>query len=1699
MLRIYNILTLASILVVISVIDSFSQSPQMTITAPFTSACSGSVFKIRMTSSSGVSMPIDYIQKREFVNGVWGAWTNFSANSTGYDGAWYWMVTLSAKTEYRLREAISGGTLYSNVVSVDNQYLPRLLLYGQDPGGAASNFVANQGASIDFDINKAGATNVTVTWYKNNVQQTINPYNQSACSTCSHQYNYSGSLSSTWKAYVNNNQTPGSCGGYTNEITIKPSPHIAVSGSTTVSLGESVNIDLLSYYHPNLVLPINYCEKREYVNGSWSNWQVTSIMMQYNYMGKGYWSTGPLLKRTQFRVGEPVSGGVLYSNIVEFGLLNSITEYTPITVISTETIGSAPVDKVNKTVTYFDGLGRPIQLINWQSSPLTKDVVQPIAYDGFGRQPRKYLPVVLNANSGFYKDALVDANGNYTSDALNFYNNTTDKIADDSKPFSESVFEPSPLSRVIEQGSPGLAWQPDLTDTYVIPVDRSIKMSYEFNSPNEVLLWSYTYPTLNFPFGLVNAGSASSPVYFETNQLFKNKTKDEHRNEVIEFIDKQGRIVLKKVQTNATQYASTYYIYDDFGSLVCVVPPEAVARLSAEYYHSDATDASKNEFLNRWFFCYRYDGKKRLIQKKVPGVEPIWMLYDKRDRLVMTQDGNQRLQNQWLFTKYDVLNRPIINGIYNHGFSASRDEMDTLISSNVFYEIYNGAVASHGYSNTTAYFPSLNTTVLAVTYYDNYNFKSMASGLNYVNNDLTGQPTTENLRLIGQVTGTKVNILGTTNYLYSISYFDDKNHIVQTISENHKSGVDRVTNKFNFLGKVLETKQTYSVSAVTKTVKESFTYDHAGRLLTVMHSTNGAADVLMVKNVYNELGQLVDKQLHSTDNGVTFKQSVDYLYNIRGWIAKINESDISTLASGETLGDYFGMELGYNTPISGITSSVAFNGNISATKWSTGTVGGSNLQGNTYDYDPLNRLTNSSHYKDALAGWTSDNSNLENGFSYDLNGNILALTRKGDLAATVDSLSFNYIGNQLNYVNDAGDASKGFMNGNTGNDDYAYDGNGNLIKDKNKSVANDNDIKYNYLNLPIEVIKGANKVKYWYDATGRKLYQELHTGASVTKTTDYVGELVFENNILQFINTSEGRVLPDGANWEYQYHLKDHLGNIRVTFTSKTPAVISHPATFETGTQTTEQTLFGSSYSSIAYDLVDYTDAGTTYQKVQLLNGGINGRVGLAKSYSVMPGDKIKAEVFAKYRNLGSSPNTTAFITALASAFGTSSVATGELGKIYNGLNSFAAEVPGGDHPYDLETAPKAFVTIILFDKNYNIVDANWDQIDVSANQTSGTVKTPPIHDYMVKEITVTEPGYAYVFLSNEHPTFVDVYFDNFTITYTPSPIVGVNDYYAFGLAFNSHQRENSSLNNYLYNGKEKQDELDLGWLDFGARQYDATIGRWLSHDPLSEKFYGISGYVAMANNPICFVDPDGMQFTDAAMAWLNRLVRELNELQQANAGLMARLQDKINAGGLSDRKLGRLNGRIERLQSTNTELEVMRGEIFTMGASSQVYNVVETSSLNGNGGLPGLGDAEGEVAFNSETGAVDIKISSNASIGLFAHELKHGYQFETGKYSIGPELSGAHKNFLYDKHDEVAGYDRGAIFGGTRYSIKTLPAKYDGVTTGPVEATTHPTVNGIVNHPILTREQKGTALQRVASGTGHAFRFNGTTYYKPR
>ena len=250
----------------------------------------------------------------------------------------------------------------------------------------------------------------------------------------------------------------------------------------------------------------------------------------------------------------------------------------------------------------------------------------------------------------------------------------------------------------------------------------------------------------------------------------------------------------------------------------------------------------------------------------------------------------------------------------------------------------------------------------------------------------------------------------------------------------------------------------------------------------------------------------------------------------------------------------------------------------------------------------------------------------------------------------------------------------------------------------------------------------------------------------------------------------------------------------------------------------------------------------------------------------------------------------------------------------------------------------------------------------------------------------------------------------------------------------------------------------------------------------MAEKYISASPYHYAGNNPILYLDVDGNEFTSSAWEWVNKLIADINSRQKNNNKSIDEYKSKI-AGGGTERQLARWNRNINDLTTNNSELETTRGETATLAASDQVYDVInDPNGTNSQG-------TTNSTNFNFKNGNVEITVSSGTSVGLFAHELKHAYQFETGSYSVGPQMSSStYSNLFYDKHDEVEAYNRGALFGESKYSINSLPSEYSNIATGPNDFKS-----------LKTNSTNPQYLQNLAKNTGHAFRIDGKTYFKKR
>jgi RHS repeat-associated protein len=1233
----------------------------------------------------------------------------------------------------------------------------------------------------------------------------------------------------------------GGCGTYVLTWTISNSPCSASSSNVTITVPpQPINTTL-----NNLVYGSGSVQLSAQAGQSGDNLNWYSVASGGSSIGtSATYPTPTLTSTTTYYVAEtnPATGCVSPRTAIKAYVVPLIV--APVTVREeiirmsgitqdSQIAGLTTTQKTTRT-SFLDGLNRTAQVQMLKASPAGNDIVQQFVYDQFGRTSKDYLPYTATTTNGAYSQS-------FAVDQPAFYNNSSDKVADDVSPYAVANYEASPLGRVTEQGGVGAAWQTG--------GGHSTKAVYSFNAINEVRQFN----------------SDGTNTFYAKNILDRTQVTDENGNNTVTY-SHAGKTILRKQQINevidgvAVDYLETYYIYDDFGRVIDIIQPKGTAALKL----NNSWNLSQT-IKDQYVFEFVYDKRGRLTQKKVPGAGWTYIVYDQLNRPVLIQDNNTRGNNQWLFVKYDALGRSIMNGLYTDNTHTTLASMQGVLdamnydktSPDLYYEVRQ-ASTTHGYSNQA--FPTTSTTILNVNYYDDYDFNyDGTADYSYQVQGLTNEETPADA--YAMATGSKRLILGTatSTCLWTSVFYDKYGRSIQTQSNNHlNTAMTNVsTVVYDFEGKATITKTHHDAGGTNQTtVTTRPVYDFAGRTLQIFHQTNSNSEVMAAQYQYNELGQVVDKAVHSTNGGTSFLQSVDYRYNIKGWLTSINNAQLNVDSRNDDANDYFGMEFLYNTTESGLNNQTGdktyFDGNVSAIKWNGPNASVTSGQRSyKFRFDKAGRLDSALFQAYGTTGWNAEVNTLNEVASYDHNGNIYSLLRNSKTATglqAIDNLTYTYAsGNLLSKVTDASADTLGFRDGANLTTEYTYDNAGNLTYDANKGIDS---VKYNFMGKVTRIrFHDGHCQTYWYDAGGNKLETKTYSKTGVLQTTtDYVGGFVYQDNALNFFSSPEGRVVNNAGKMEYQYAIADHQGNTRLVFTSGSVAE-SVTATFESANQTTESAQFGdypSGNGIKSLGMYNHTPGGSNSQWLGgYPSSGTNGLVGVSKSYKVFPGDTVKIEAYGSHNTPGSnSSNLTGFAAALLSAFNLPAPGNGETGTASAAINAWGALAAAGEGDSGDGTDPKAFVTILVFDRNYNLLDAAFSQLKGSTQA------------YVAASYPVTQAGYAFLYVSNEQPTLTDVYFDDVKMTHT-SKIIQYNEYYPFGMQSAESYTKANSTNNFLY---DQGGELNTtsGWYDLSFRNYDPALGRFHQVDPMATSFHNLSPYNYAGNNPAMINDPGG-------------------------------------------------------------------------------------------------------------------------------------------------------------------------------------------------------------------------------------------------
>ena len=780
------------------------------------------------------------------------------------------------------------------------------------------------------------------------------------------------------------------------------------------------------------------------------------------------------------------------------------TSWNDVTVLTSRDGGEM---SMMTTVTWLDDFGREESVHQVGFTPSHKTLVSLTEYDGHGRVSKRWLPALATPQRvilpGLHTVTYLDAHVR----PEDIMPGSSEANLGDGAPYSEVIYDGSPLDRPLMEYGSGEAWR---------QAGRGILSEHMGNSAGDERLVCHRFEVQ----ASKNDTSfvISSEGFYPDGSLKVVSVTDEDGKETLTFTDRHGREILSRQvmkEGGECQYLDTYSVYDGLDHLLAVIPPALSDRLSV----GQSLDPEETE---RYAYLYLYDSKERVCARKLPGIGWIRMEYDDADRLVFTQDGEQRRRGESTFMLYDIHGRECVTGVCGHDVPTGN-----MISGFALAEYVGAGGALDGYacSGVTLVSPQ----VMSAFYYDSHAFvDDFATGLP----DSLAMYGTHIPSLIGRRTGSCLHEVSegiSGKKVWGLVRYDGRGRVSHTEMSYPDGGWDTEDVEHDFLGSPVRRHLVHRKG--TETVREdlTYTYDDSERLLEVHHSLNGGTPILLARNTYDELGRL-----SGTERGSNDALSSTYSYNVRSWLTGIDGSLFKeTLHYNELRSDRLG------------TDRRRFGGDVSSMEWRSGA--GTGTRSYDFAYDGLGRLVSADYgeYGDHVVGYGTS-------YSYDNMGNLLSLSREGDMTSSlkgiVDNLSMTYDGNMLASVSDSAPApsvtgSADFRDGASMAVEYTYDRNGNMTSDLNRRISS---VSYNRQNRPARIKHSGGTETFTYLPDGTKRGRTVLGKDWSLSRTEYRGNLVYAGDSLKCILFDGGLIAMDGASPEYLFFLRDHLGSVRV-------------------------------------------------------------------------------------------------------------------------------------------------------------------------------------------------------------------------------------------------------------------------------------------------------------------------------------------------------------------------------------------------------------------------------------------------------------------------------------------------------------------------------------------------------------------------
>lgn len=630
-------------------------------------------------------------------------------------------------------------------------------------------------------------------------------------------------------------------------------------------------------------------------------------------------------------------------------------------------------------------------------------------------------------------------------------------------------------------------------------------------------------------------------------------------------------------------YQFTLYYYDQAGNLIRTIPPMGVKPLS----RSQTNNIPYRRILgqeqvpgHQMASTYNYNCLNNVTVATSPDAGTVKNYYDRLGRLMLTQNAVQIEGNRYGYMVYDALGRMIESGeLEKAGSSFTTAEIDGFrVDGPRFLTAIQGCKRNEVVR--VKYDEPLSASVSTYFTASQQLLRNRISATFIIDSIAAG------------------NFTGVYSHATFYSY-DAHGNIKEFINhipalDDIKQGIKKTAYQYDLVSNLV--KQIDYQAGQSDQFHHRYLYDADNRLLQVQTATDATRWNVDARYYYYRHGPLARSEI-----GNDSIQGIDYIYTLQGWLKGINSTvllisnDPGKDGTNGFLPDLYAYSVGFfdndYKPISSFASAIAetgstscagndlFNGNIRHTITSLAPLVGENkIQGYTYRYDQLNRLTNAQ----AIRGFNESDNNwtgttLSEAYrmqiAYDANGNITQMLRNADTigghSLAMDRLTYNYsIGNNhLLHINDSVNALVYTQDlDNQASNNYGYDRSGNLIKDDAESISR---INWNTAGRIKDVIKNGSRIQFSYNASGSRLGKK--TGDTIAYyVTDINGDVlatylrsannlkwdmspIYGNGRIGVYNASiviAGNVnipLTVNVRGKREYELINHLGDVLLT------------------------------------------------------------------------------------------------------------------------------------------------------------------------------------------------------------------------------------------------------------------------------------------------------------------------------------------------------------------------------------------------------------------------------------------------------------------------------------------------------------------------------------------------------------------------